>query len=52
MSCLPLIKPISSIEGHPYITRFKTLASLTTVPSGLVSIEGHPCITRFKTIEI
>ena len=37
-----------SIEGHPYITRFKTyLEKLWKCI--MIRIEGHPCITRFKT---
>ena len=44
-----LMKHIS-IEGNPFIIRFKTCLNtffLTTEPSG---IEGNPFIIRFKTI--
>ena len=41
-----------SIEGNPFITRFKTsiLNPLTTFK--LFSIEGNPFITRFKTYKV
>ncbi|EUB15485.1 hypothetical protein HMPREF1500_1097 [Fusobacterium sp. CM22] len=39
-----------SIEGHPFITRFKTITSNIDSALKTGSIEGHPFITRFKTI--
>ena len=40
----------SCIEGHPFITRFKTATKVFPIPPLLFCIEGHPFITRFKTI--
>ena len=37
-----------SIEGNPFITRFKTIVSILSI-SPPYSIEGNPFITRFKT---
>ena len=39
-----------SIEGNPFITRFKTSANTAQKFSSQVGIEGNPFITRFKTI--
>ena len=37
------------IEGHPFITRFKTLKDLENeIEIDKLSIEGHPFIIRFK----
>ena len=38
-----------SIEGNPFITRFKTSRSHLFEILPLLSIEGNPFITRFKT---
>ena len=40
--------PPNSIEGNPFITRFKT-SIYTKLDNLFVSIEGNPFITRFKT---
>ena len=41
---------ILSIEGHPFIIRFKTSMELPFGSALMVSgIEGHPFIIRFKT---
>ena len=40
-----------SIEGNPFITRFKTSDKLILYKSLQLSIEGNPFITRFKTID-
>ena len=37
-----------SIEGNPFIIRFKTLTELITTGFA-ISIEGNPFIIRFKT---
>ena len=37
------------IEGHPLITRFKTIVRNVDFVIFPVGIEGHPFITRFKT---
>ena len=43
-------KKFDSIEGHPFITRFKTeISNLLSLIPIEISIEGHPFITRFKT---
>ena len=39
-----------SIEGNPFITRFKTLTKGFPFVSFYCGIEGNPFITRFKTI--
>ena len=39
-----------SIEGNPFITRFKTLIGKGKSNILLKGIEGNPFITRFKTI--
>ena len=36
-----------SIEGNPFITRFKTLTKF--IVDNRLCIEGNPFITRFKT---
>ena len=38
-----------SIEGHPFITRFKTKVPSLQITFMFLCIEGHPFITRFKT---
>ena len=38
-----------SIEGNPFIIRFKTLTELITTGFA-ISIEGNPFIIRFKTL--
>ena len=40
---------LSSIEGIPFITRFKTPKSSIFYLDGDMGIEGIPFITRFKT---
>ena len=40
---------MSSIEGNPFITRFKTMTFVDRSQFILLSIEGNPFITRFKT---
>ena len=37
-----------SIEGYPFITRFKTSKVIDWIVD-INSIEGYPFITRFKT---
>ena len=37
------------IEGHPFITRFKTYTQSSIKNPVRYCIEGHPFITRFKT---
>ena len=54
MATFSIMKPFSlSIEGNPFITRFKT--SVIWVKSSRTCsdnrIEGNPFITRFKTLE-
>ena len=40
-----------SIEGNPFITRFKTLSVCRKAnDESLLGIEGNPFITRFKTM--
>ena len=42
----------ASIEGNPFITRFKTIISFDILIYSSVScIEGNPFITRFKTFQ-
>ena len=38
-----------SIEGNPFITRFKTEKASKPLADFINSIEGNPFITRFKT---
>ena len=38
-----------SIEGNPFIIRFKTLKTLLFLQNRPLSIEGNPFIIRFKT---
>ena len=40
---------ILSIEGIPFITRFKTISKETDMFEYSLCIEGIPFITRFKT---
>ncbi len=40
---------ILSIEGNPFITRFKTAITLREGDAVVSGIEGNPFITRFKT---
>ena len=40
---------IESIEGNPFIIRFKTVPDNFTLASLYPSIEGNPFIIRFKT---
>ena len=40
-----------SIEGNPFITRFKTSKALSSASVILCGIEGNPFITRFKTLK-
>ena len=40
-----------SIEGNPFIIRFKTIHDMKCNPK-TYSIEGNPFIIRFKTAEI
>ena len=39
-----------SIEGYPFITRFKTKKKIKRARPIKPSIEGYPFITRFKTL--
>ena len=41
-------KPVAGIEGHPFITRFKTSFQLPRYRCEY-GIEGHPFIIRFKS---
>ena len=40
-----------SIEGNPFITRFKTEENIR-IYFDLLGIEGNPFITRFKTASL
>ena len=39
----------SSIEGNPFIIRFKTLYLIGSIKDLIFRIEGNPFIIRFKT---
>ena len=38
-----------SIEGNPFIIRFKTPKEVVDLYTAYISIEGNPFIIRFKT---
>ena len=40
---------ILSIEGYPFIIRFKTNPNIPLIVLSLLCIEGYPFIIRFKT---
>ena len=42
-------KELQSIEGNPFIIRFKTKITASTADGNNLSIEGNPFIIRFKT---